>query len=479
MINTLGGISMKRVGIYGRVSTDGQKENTSIPEQKEKLLAYCKAKSWLCTDMFIDPGYSGSTLKRPAMDALIQAVEEKRIDVVLVTKLDRLSRSQKDTLYLIEDVFLPNGVDFVSVSESLDTSTSYGRAMIGILSAFAQLERENIKERTFGGRVSRAKDGLWHGGGPHPIGYDYIDGELVTNKEEAKQVRMVYEYYASGHSITSICDKMQGYTTKHGDWHHPSTVAAVLDNKLYAGIIHFDDVEATESYHDAIIPKDLFDKVQSIRRSVYGYPQKDSKYLLTGLVYCANCNARYFLKKNPNKNEFYCCHSRAKVNKAMVKDKTCKNKNWPRAELEKYVLDTIREYHENPHLLYEIKKEPMEIGPPNKVQEDINQINGEISRLMDLYQTNDTTLQVDNVAERINELYQRKITLINMYNHDKDKGKGLQRDFSVESAKLVIADIMAATVNEENLQFIRYSLMRLLKKITIDGDKISLQWSFI
>lgn len=467
---------MKRVGIYGRVSTDSQRENTSIPEQKEKLLAYCKAKGWLCTDMFIDPGYSGSTLERPAMDTLIQAVEDKRIDVVLVTKLDRLSRSQKDTLYLIEDVFLPNGVDFVSVSESLDTTTSYGRAMIGILSSFAQLERELIAERTFSGRVARAKDGLWHGGGPHPIAYDYIDGKLEINHKEAEQVRMVYEYYANGCSITSICEKMQGYTTKHGDWHHPSTVAAVLDNKLYAGTIHFEDVEGN-GRHDAIVPIDLFNKVQSIRRSVYGYPQKDSKYLLTGLVYCANCGARYFLKKNPNKNEFYCCHSRAKVNKAMVKDKTCKNKNWPRANLETYVLDVIKEYHENPHLLYEIKKEPMEVGSPNKVQEDINRINGEISRLMDLYQTNDTTLQVENVADRINELYQRKITLINMY--ELDKGKGLKKDFSVESAKLVIADIMAATKNEENQQFIRYSLMRLLKRIVVDEDRITLQWSFI
>ena len=466
---------MKRVGIYCRVSTESQTENTSIPEQKEQLMAYCIAKGWLCTDMFIDPGYSGATLDRPAMDALVAAVKEKRIDVVLVAKLDRLSRSQKDTLYLIEDVLLPNGVDFVSVSESLDTSSPWGLAMIGILSAFSQLERENIKSRTFGGRVARAKKGLFHGGGFDPIGYDYIDGKLNINKKEAEQVEMVYNYYSCGFSISAICEKMQGYTTKHGDWHHPSTVANVLDNKLYAGIIHFDSIEKNNS-HDAIVSKDLFNKVQSIRQSIYRYPQKDSKYLLTGLVYCENCGARYFLKKNPNKREFYCCHSRAKVNKSMVKDHSCKNKNWPRADLEKHILDIIEKYSKNPHLLYEIKKEPMNIGPTKEVQEEINRLNGEISRLMDLYQTNDVTLQVDNVAERINELYQRKITLINMYQSDE---KVLKRNFSVESAKLVIADIMAATENEDKLQFIRYSLMRLLKRITIDGEKITLHWSFI
>ena len=161
----------------------------------------------------------------------------------------------------------------------------------------------------------------------------------------------------------------------------------------------------------------------------------------------------------------------------MVKDKNCKNENWSRDMLENFVINEIKKYAENPHLLYEIKKEPFEIGPTAAVQEEINQLNGEISRLMDLYQTNDDTLQVDNVAERINELYQKKITLINMYKTD---NKDFKRDFSVESAKLIIADIVkAATVNEENLQFIRYSLMRLLKKITIDEGKVTFHWSFI
>ena len=108
------------------------------------MLAFCKAKGWVCVDIFIDPGYSGATLERPAMERMIQAVEEGKIDVVLVTKLDRLSRSQKDTLYLIEELFLPNGVDFVSVAESFDTTTSFGRAMVGILSVFAQYVRYSL-----------------------------------------------------------------------------------------------------------------------------------------------------------------------------------------------------------------------------------------------------------------------------------------------------------------------------------------------
>ena len=137
---------MKRAAIYIRVSTLEQaQEGYSIGAQKERLLAYCKAHGWGVADFYIDGGYSGSNLNRPGIQKLIAEVAS--FDLVLVLKLDRLSRSQRDTLHLIEDIFLPNNVDFISMSESFDTSTPFGRAMIGILSVFAQLEREQIKER--------------------------------------------------------------------------------------------------------------------------------------------------------------------------------------------------------------------------------------------------------------------------------------------------------------------------------------------
>ena len=131
--------------LYIRVSTEAQaEEGYSIQAQTERLEAYCKAMGWERYRFYTDGGYSGSNLDRPEMTRLIADVRAGQVATVVVFKLDRLSRSQKDTLYLIEDVFLPNEVDFISLNESIDTSTPYGRAMIGILSAFAQLERENI-----------------------------------------------------------------------------------------------------------------------------------------------------------------------------------------------------------------------------------------------------------------------------------------------------------------------------------------------
>ncbi|HBG12143.1 MAG TPA: integrase, partial [Clostridium sp.] len=134
---------VKRTALYIRVSTTEQaQEGYSIGEQKERLEQYVKAMGWIISGEYIDPGFSGSNTDRPALNKLIDEINQH--DIVLVYKLDRLSRSQKDTMLLIEDVFLKNDVDIVSMSESFDTSTPFGRAAIGLLATFAQLERENI-----------------------------------------------------------------------------------------------------------------------------------------------------------------------------------------------------------------------------------------------------------------------------------------------------------------------------------------------
>ena len=140
---------MKTAAIYIRVSTDFQaEEGYSIDAQKEQLTAYCVSKGIKHYDYYIDGGWSGSNINRPELQRLIEDIKKNRISHVIVYKLDRLSRSQKDTLYLIEDIFNVYGVSFVSINESIDTASPTGRLMIGILSAFAQLERENIRMRT-------------------------------------------------------------------------------------------------------------------------------------------------------------------------------------------------------------------------------------------------------------------------------------------------------------------------------------------
>ena len=143
--------------LYIRVSTTEQaEEGYSVGEQEARLRSYCSAMGFTVNAVHIDPGYSGATLDRPGINKVIKDVRAGYVKKVIVWKLDRLSRSQKDVLVLLEDVFLENGCNFVSLMESFDTATPFGRCMVGILAAFAQMERENIKLRTMDGEASRA-----------------------------------------------------------------------------------------------------------------------------------------------------------------------------------------------------------------------------------------------------------------------------------------------------------------------------------
>ena len=141
----MGLVKRMMVAIYVRVSTLEQYiEGYSINEQIERLKKYCEAKGWTVYKVYIDGGYSGANMDRPGLQEMFRDVEAGAFDAVLVYKLDRLSRSQKDTLEIIEDILLPSNIEFISMTENLDTSTPFGRAMIGILSVFAQLESEQI-----------------------------------------------------------------------------------------------------------------------------------------------------------------------------------------------------------------------------------------------------------------------------------------------------------------------------------------------
>lgn len=464
---------MKKVAIYIRVSTARQdQEGYSIPLQKERLIAFCKAKGWVVAGIFVDPGHSGSSLERPGMERLIAGVEAGKFDVVLVYKLDRLSRSQKDTLYLIEDVFMSNSVDFVSMQESFDTTTIYGRAMVGILSVFAQMERETITERTLMGRAGRAEEGLWHGGGTDPLGYDYIDGELVVNEAEAEQIRMVYDLFASGHSVTEITRRMAGYRTKHGDWSHTSTVGNVLDNPLYAGTVHFDGATGAGK-HAAIIAPGV-DRIVKNRRERQKRAEAtgDSAYLLTGMIYCGSCGARYFPNRRPNGKVVYSCHSRAKKNKKMIKDPNCKAPHIPVDELDAMVEAEVLRLAGDLSLVDEIKKRAATKGSSHTESrsEEVQRLDAEIGRLMDLLQY-DQLASVEEIAERISQAHAERLKLVPSLREI------VPRQYDVEAAKMLLRD-MRYGWTELDMRGRRAFLIQLIDGIHIDGGGTHIVWSF-
>lgn len=450
-----------RVALYRRISTLTQMEKGySLEAQLERMLAYCTAKDYEVVMNIEDPGYSGANLERPGIARIIEAVQNKVVDIVLVYKLDRLSRSQKDILYMIEDVFLPSKVDFVSISENFDTTTAAGRAMIGLLSVFSQLEKESITERFMSGRQQRARRSLWHGGGTEPIGYDYRDGHLEVNAYEAYQVKVVYEMYAAGASMTEIAEHMQQqeYVTKHGGWNYLSTIANVLDNPLYAGLIHFDGVIVPGS-HKPIVDKQLNQKVKAKREraKILAYKQTDSKHLLTGLVYCYKCSARYFAKKDKERY-YYCCHSRAKSNKAMVKDPNCKNDNWRAADLEAEVVRQLIEAAQNG-----VNRK----GIPDfqtAIFRQIEAIDGEIQASTALY--NDESQSIEQIAARINDLTMKKAKLL-------QQAKLPER---AENPERLLQEI-PHTWNLYDTAQRKKVLTQLVNRIIIDEKRVYLEWA--
>lgn len=467
---------MRRAALYIRVSTLEQaQEGYSVGEQRERLIAYCKAQDWLIADIYVDGGYTGSNLNRPGIQKLMS--ETEKFDVVLVYKLDRLSRSQRDTLYLIEEIFRPNKVDFVSMQESFDTSSPFGKAMIGLLAVFAQLEREQIKERTWMGRVARAKTGLHHGGGNIPIGYDYEDGKLIVNPYEAEQVRKIYEWYLSGSSLKAITDKLQdaGYTNKYSSYNSWSSVRNILENETYIGRLHFGDV-AVDHAHEAIITEEQFNAAQILRgkrREQFGSHAFQSKHVLTGLLFCGHCGGRYYLR-NTGKYSYYACYSRTKQMKNMIKDPNCQNKIWRAQDLEPIIEEKILALLRNPKIAEELAAgKPKAAAPVSKntdIERRIREIDRQIGKLMELYQQDDIPPEL--LGEKINRLYGEKTALENSI-------------APVEETNAMPLDLVAELITnaaeiwdfaDENQK--RRILQSLISRIVLTDDQVDIEWAF-
>ena len=195
-------------------------------------------------------------MERPGLQKMIAAVEQGDVEAVVILKLDRLSRSQKDTLTIIEDIIIANGVALVSVKETLDTSTPWGRAMIGILASFNQLDRENIVQRTTMGRNAKAAQGGYAGGKP-PYGYKSDNGEIVVNKDEIEIVKKIFELKDKGESLRKIADAINemGFSTRKGTSFSFGSIQQITNNRdFYLGNWKYGDVYIKD-HHEAILTK--------------------------------------------------------------------------------------------------------------------------------------------------------------------------------------------------------------------------------
>jgi site-specific DNA recombinase len=472
---------MSRItAMYARVSTQEQaREGYSIDEQASRLNSFCDIMGWKERRLYTDAGFSGGNTDRPALQQILKDIHQGKICRVVVYKLDRLSRSQKDTLELIEDQFLRNDVDFTSITENFDTGTPFGRAMIGVLAVFAQLEREQIKERMNMGRAARAKTGKYHGGGHILIGYTYQDGKLSIDEYEAMQIREMFDLYSSGVSIRKIesifYDK--GYSHKYGKW-RIATISRCLTNSTYTGKVSF----AGQTYdgdHEAIIPQELFDRVQEIHEKKKRINNKDTwnRQLLSGLIYCGQCGARYAVARRNGKNTifYYNCYSRRKFNRNMIKDPNCKNKIYRADVLDKIILDEIRKLKADPEAIANISRqsqnEPESQDRARIIQQEIKAAEKQISRFLDLYGLG--TFTTEELTEKTEPIIEKKKKLTAELEEIQSNNGRMTAENATQLIKS-FDDIIKEGSKEE----IRLLVESLIDRIEIDNEDITIYWAF-
>jgi DNA invertase Pin-like site-specific DNA recombinase len=250
-----------RCAVYTRKSSEEglDMEFNSLDAQREACEAYVasqKAEGWLLTpDRYDDGGFSGGTLERPALQRLLADIEARRVDIVVVYKIDRLSRALTDFAKLVE-VFDRNGVTFVSVTQSFNTTTSMGRLTLNILLSFAQFEREVIGERIRDKFAASRKKGMWMGGWA-PLGYDI--------KAEAAAVRTIFQQFARIGSITKLVPILAAkrIRAKSGKPIDKGYLYRIISNRVYLGeAVHKGTAYPGE--HEAIIDRKLWDQVKAL-----------------------------------------------------------------------------------------------------------------------------------------------------------------------------------------------------------------------
>jgi site-specific DNA recombinase len=314
-----------RCAIYTRKSTEHglEQEFNSLDAQRDACEAYIKSQAsqdWKALSQhYDDPAYSGGNLDRPALKKLLADIDAGRIDVVVVYKIDRLTRSLADFAKLVE-AFDARSISFVAVTQQFNTTTSMGRLTLNVLLSFAQFERELSSERVRDKIAASRRKGKWTGGSV-PLGYDAKDKKLVLNKSEAETVRAIFHRYLELQSFSRLVTDLdqRGIVTKRRNTKVakfnggiPFTygpLAHFLKNRIYLGKVHHGG-KWFEGEHDAIVDRATFDGVQQLlatNSSARKVKRSESGALLAGKLYDDNGNrmSPSFSRKNGVRYRFY------------------------------------------------------------------------------------------------------------------------------------------------------------------------------
>ena len=383
-----------KAGVYVRVSTSQQVDRESLKFQEERLREYCKSQGYSVHKIYREEGVSAKDTNRPRFSELMSDVKAGDIQVVVVTRLDRITRSLKDMIWLLE-FFQQHEAKLVSITQNIDTTGPMGRFILNILGAVAQVEREIDSERVSEHMHHRALSGKWNGG---PVTFGFVTKERIFNElkeagkkedealgqaaglcpeskklyideKEAGIVKKIYDYYLRFKSIRKVTHlfNKEGIRTRRGrPWAAPS-IARMLSNPTYTGKIWYgkrktdmvtgklkkvsrEKWKIVVGEHKGIISEELFGRVHSLLRQKYVKPSRAGKaYLLKGLLRCGLCDGIMFAytyhKKTPKGRVpylYYRCQ-----NSVQKGDSICRGMNLRGEDIEKSVVETILGLSEN------------------------------------------------------------------------------------------------------------------------------------
>ena len=499
-------VKQKICAIYTRKSNE-KNLNTdfnSLDAQRESAEAYIKSQKalgWeIYPERYDDPAYSGGDMERPALRRLLNDAKLKKFDVVVVYKVDRLSRSLRDFVKIME-VFEEYGISFVAVTQHFDTSSSMGRLTLNILLSFAQFEREIDSERIRDKRAAQAKRGKWMGGFPI-IGYDldYNNKKTVVNDSEKGLVKKMFETYAKIQSLSRTARVLNdmGYRTKEwiskkekrmgGFKFNKTNLSRYLKNPRYIGKIPFNG-QLYQGEHQPILDEKLFLRVQNIlkKNDALNCSINTGKYdfLLKGLVKCSNCGSTMTPNFAHSKGKKYFYYKCVKVLKM---DKTaCSTSSAPARELENVVIDRIRHIAENEKIVQgmiekakvladneipKLKEEHSKLlGEAGKIDEQANNLVNVIS-MQDNQEKNKYLLRKLNDLTKRSEQVREQIRILEF---DIDKVRTQEID---KEAVLKIFKDFKATFDSQPAEERKELIRLLVKDVLLDAKKKEIKLNF-
>lgn len=462
-----------KVAIYIRVSSEEQvKEGFSIPAQRHKLMSYAELQEWDIFDIYIDEGWSGAKLERPELTRLRNDMKEGKFDGVLVWKVDRFFRNVFHLSAILHEMEQYK-VSFKSMTESFDTSTPSGKAMLQMMAVFAEWERETIRERIVNALSERARQGLHHG--MTPYGYNRRqDGVLVPDEGKAEVIKTIFEMRAKGsphQKITNYIVKKWGLeflgfeTKEQVQWF----ILRTLDNPTYAGyVLHRGDPLPGE--HKPIIDQTTYHLVQANK----GSRSDEHFYIFKGLLYCGECGSRLRSKSRKDRGEriyYYFC-PKSKVNTwTNLSGDYCKGRqirehlaiSHVRSSLKKLMLEIDSSILES-----EIKNEDKQ----DDSQEELIQIDKRISELRKKKNRYFMMFEEDpefeqEAKDRIKEIT-KDITELEMLKQEKEAAqqKATSEELDIDTLKNILSKL-DELINKSDRENLRELFLLLFEKIIV------------